>query len=189
MQEDLDLNDNYRRDLSYVVREVDRLNSCVEQLLTPPLVRRSDVELPELFDNICRAQNHEHAKRNVRIEWRAARSLILPNADLQGLHEIVFNLVKNAAQASRSGDAVELSAEGNGGGKLAITVTDHGTGIPVEDFPKIFDPGFTTKKEGRGLGLDIVKRNVTKMGGEIRLEPVNEESGTKATVTLPFEVV
>jgi signal transduction histidine kinase len=191
MQEDPDLKDKYRRDLSYIVGEVNRLNSCVEQLLTPPpaAALRSDVELPELFDSICHAQNHEHAERNVRIEWRAYRGLMLRNVDPQGLTQIVLNLVKNAAQASYPGGAVELCAEPNGESTLTITVTDHGAGISPEILPRVFQERVSTKPDGTGLGLAIVKRNVAQMGGDICLEsPVNGAPGTKATVTLPLEI-
>jgi signal transduction histidine kinase len=191
IQEDPNLKDNYRRDLSYIVGEVDRLNSCVQQLLTPPPgeALRSDVGLPELLDSICHAQNQEHAERNVRIEWRASRDLTLRNVDPQRLTQIVLNLVKNAAQASYSGGSVEMCAERNGGNKLTITVTDHGAGIPPEILPRVFQERFSTRTAGTGLGLAIVKRNVEEMGGDIQLEsPVNGEPGTKATVTLPLEV-
>jgi signal transduction histidine kinase len=124
IQEDPDLKDNYRRDLSYIVAEVNRLNSCVEQLLTPPPAGalKGDVGLPELFDRICHAQNHEHAERNVRIEWRAPGGLMLRNVDPQSLTQIVLNMVKNTAQASYYGGAVVLCAEPNGGVKLTFTV-------------------------------------------------------------------
>jgi signal transduction histidine kinase len=191
MQEDPDLKDDYRRDLSWIVGEVNRLNSCVEELLTPPPaeMRRHDVAVPELFERICHAQNHEHGERNVRIEWRAPVGLTLRNVDLQSLTQVVLNLVKNAAQACYPGGAVELSAAQNGEGRLAITVTDHGTGIAPEVLPRVFQERVTTKENGNGLGLAIVKRNLENMGGDIGLEsPVDGMRGTRATVTLPLEV-
>jgi len=192
MQEDGELKDGYRRDLSWIVSEVNRLNSCVEELLTPGPAEafRRDVAVPELFERICHAQNHEHVERNVRIEWRAPAGLMLRNVDPQSLTQVVLNLVKNAAQACYPGGAVELSAERNGEGRLSIVVLDQGSGIPADILPRVFQERVTTKENGNGLGLAIVKRNLAQMGGDIGLEsPVQGARGTRATVTLPLEAV
>jgi len=191
MQEDPELKDNYRRDLSWIVAEVNRLNCCVEELLTPSpaAAPRRDVVVPELFERICHAQNHEHVERNVRIEWRAPAGLALRNVDPQSLTQVVLNLVKNAAQACYPGGTVDLAADEDGEGRIAITVTDHGAGIPPWILPRVFQERVTTRENGNGLGLAIVKRNLAQMGGEIGLEsPVNGMRGTRATVTLPMEV-
>ncbi len=191
MEEDEDLKDNYRRDLGWIVGEVNRLNACVEELLTPAPaeVFRKDVVVPELFERICRGQNREHAERNIRIEWQAPAGLTLRNIDPQSLTQVVLNLVKNAAQACYPGGTVELSAEQAGETTVEIVVTDHGAGIPAEVMPRVFLERVTTKEKGNGLGLAIVKRNLAQMGGDIGLEsPVDGVQGTRAIVTLPVAV-
>jgi signal transduction histidine kinase len=192
MQEDAALSDAYRRDLSYIVGEINRLNSCVDQLLTfarPIPEGASEIALPELLEDISRVLSREYADRHIRIEHRAPRDLTLKNVDPQSLHQIVLNLALNAAQASYPEGVVEMRAERGAGGKVTITVADHGSGIPREMRAKVFEPFFTTKQKGSGLGLAIVARNVRHLGGDVRLEsPVNGEPGTAITVTLPAEV-
>ena len=192
MQEDGELSEAYRRDLSYIVAEVNRLNSCVEQLLTfsrPVPEGKGEIAVQELLDSISRVLNREYAEQRVHFEHRAPSGLTLKNVDPQSLHQIVLNLAINAAQASSTGGIVEIHASHGAGGNVIITVADHGAGIPAEIRGKIFDPFFTTKQKGSGLGLAIVAKNVRHLGGDVRLASrVNGEPGTAITVTLPREV-
>jgi signal transduction histidine kinase len=192
MHEDGKLNDDYRRDLSYIVAEVNRLNSCVEQLLTfarPVPEGTGEVAVHELLENISRVLNREYAAQRVHFEYRAASGLTLKNVDPQSVHQIVLNLAINAAQASSTGGIVEIRAAREAANAVTITVADHGAGIPLEIQGRIFDPFFTTKQKGSGLGLAIVAKNVRHLGGDVRLDsPLNGDLGTAITVTLPMEV-
>ena len=193
MREDRELNEGYRRDLSYIVAEVNRLNSCVEQLLTfarPVPAGNEEVAVHELIENISRVLNREYAEQQVQFEYRAPSGLTLKNVDPQSLHQIVLNLAINAAQASSSGGIVEIRAVRDTADTVTITVADHGAGIPPEIQSRIFDPFFTTKQKGSGLGLAIVAKNVRHLGGDVRLDsPLHGNLGTAITVTLPVEAV
>jgi two-component system sensor histidine kinase HydH len=192
MREDGELNEGYRRDLSYIVGEVNRLNSCVEQLLTfarPVPKGTEEVAVHELIEGISRVLNREYAEQRVQFEFRAPSGLTLKNVDPQSLHQIVLNLAINAAQASSMGGIVEICAERETEHSVTITVADRGAGIPVEIQSRIFDPFFTTKQKGSGLGLAIVAKNVRHLGGDVRLDsPLDGDLGTAITVTLPVEV-
>ena len=192
MQEDEELSDGYRRDLSYIVAEINRLNSCVEQLLTfsrPVPEGRAEIAVQELLANISSVLNREYAEQRVQFEYHSPARMTLKNIDPQSLHQIVLNLAINAAQASPPGGVVEINAFLGEKSNVVITVADHGAGVPAEIRNKIFDPFFTTKQKGSGLGLAIVAKNVRHLGGEVRLEDrSNGERGTAITVTLPVEV-
>ena len=192
MRENGELNDGYRRDLSYIVAEVNRLNSCVEQLLTfarPVPEGTEEVAVHDLIESISRVLNREYAEQHVQFEYRAPKGLTLRNVDPQSLHQIVLNLAINAAQASSTGGVVEINAVRETAGSVTITVADHGAGIPLEIQSRIFDPFFTTKQKGSGLGLAIVAKNVRHLGGDVRLDsPLDGDLGTAITVTLPVEV-
>ncbi len=192
MRENGELNDGYRRDLSYIVAEVNRLNSCVEQLLTfarPVPAGTEEVAVHEMIESISRVLNREYAEQHVQFEYRAPKGLTLRNVDPQSLHQIVLNLAINAAQASSTGGVVEINAVRETAGSVTITVADHGAGIPREIQSRIFDPFFTTKQKGSGLGLAIVAKNVRHLGGDVRLDsPLDGDQGTAITVTLPVEV-
>ena len=183
MRENGELNDGYRRDLSYIVAEVNRLNSCVEQLLTfarPVPEGTEEVAVNELIESISRVLNREYAEQNVQFEYRAPKGLTLRNVDPQSLHQIVLNLAINAAQASATGGVVEINAVREAAGSVTITVADHGAGIPLEIQSRIFDPFFTTKQKGSGLGLAIVAKNVRHLGGDVRLDsPLDGDLGNR----------
>jgi signal transduction histidine kinase len=95
------------------------------------------------------------------------------------------NLIDNAADASPANGAIEI-ATWNDGDNLAVSVTDHGSGIPPEVLPRIFEPFFTTKPQGSGtgLGLEIVHRIVThKLGGAIDVQ--SKPGETRFIIKLP----
>jgi signal transduction histidine kinase len=103
------------------------------------------------------------------------------------------NLIDNAVDASPENGKIEIATWNEAGkgaepGWLAVSITDHGAGIPVEVRPHIFDPFFTTKPQGSGtgLGLEIVHRIVTqKFGGVIEVE--SEPGNTRFIVRLPLK--
>jgi len=101
------------------------------------------------------------------------------------IRQAFVNLIKNAVQAMKGGDSLFLGTQCTEG-LVTITIRDSGRGIPKPFLNKIFDPFFTTKRqgEGAGLGLTIVRKTVTKYGGEIRIEST-EGQGTTCLMTFP----
>jgi two-component system, sporulation sensor kinase C len=109
-----------------------------------------------------------------------------------GLHQIVYNLLSNAIEASGRGRTVVLSAEVDKGrpDRARISVQDQGRGIPADMQPRIFEPFFTSRtdedpKEGLGLGLSVVKSVVEAAGGRIEFES-QPDRGTMFRVVLPI---
>ena len=102
------------------------------------------------------------------------------------LNQAISNVLVNAIQASQSGQTVKV-ATGRDGEWYVVTVTDQGTGIPVEQMTKVFDPFFTTKPvgSGTGLGLSIAHQIVASHAGRIEIDSV-PGSGTVVRILLPF---
>ena len=98
---------------------------------------------------------------------------------------MVTNLVKNAIQASDPGreNKIIVSVK-HDDKKIYLTVSDKGTGVLAEHQRKIFEPKFTTKNSGMGLGLAMVKQIVENFNGTIHMKTIYRE-GTTFTVTLP----
>ena len=104
------------------------------------------------------------------------------------------NLIDNAVDASPENGQIEIAswtepATPTAPARLAVSIEDHGAGIPSEVLPRIFEPFFTTKPQGAGtgLGLEIVHRIVTeKFGGTIEVE--SQPGRTRFTVRLPLDV-
>lgn len=109
--------------------------------------------------------------------------------DLQKMEQVIYNLVLNAVQASKKGGAIRVSAQvfaDRDRPVLRYEITDSGPGVPEENREKIFDPFFSTKTHGSGLGLTIAQRIVDEHNGTIAFSSAPER-GTTFTVELPVE--
>jgi signal transduction histidine kinase len=114
----------------------------------------------------------------------------LPPLLMQRNHfsEILMNLMSNAREATSGHGRVRISAHRSEDGAVVIKVQDDGPGIPEEYREKIFQPYFTTKEKGTGLGLPIVRNNAEMYGGNIQLQS-ELGKGTSFTVTLPTRTI
>ena len=104
------------------------------------------------------------------------------------LRQAVYTLVQNAIEASPPGGVVSVKAWQQNG-SFALSVSDEGPGVPPESRTRIFDPFFTTKSRlttgGMGLGLALVQRSVTGMGGTVEVEDA-PAGGSRFVVRLPL---
>jgi len=106
-------------------------------------------------------------------------------ADADMLYQSFLNIFLNAMQAMPNGGRIEVTIRSNG--KLVtINFDDEGQGIADEILEKIWDPFFTTKEMGTGLGLGLVKNIIESHGGSIQIDNITP-SGTRVTVKLPVE--
>jgi signal transduction histidine kinase len=103
-------------------------------------------------------------------------------ADEDQMHQIFFNLIRNAAQAIKEEGEITISAREDSG-KVKIEVADTGCGIPEDKIEKIFEPFYTTKADGSGYGLSIVREVVWRNKGEIKVE---SKIGKGSTFYLEF---
>jgi signal transduction histidine kinase len=121
------------------------------------------------------------------IHFKAEEAVIISKIDRTQLIRIITNLVKNAIQAfpeNQQSKAVCVNVK-KGLSNVIITVADNGMGIEKEDFNRIFEPKFTTKSSGMGLGLGIIKNIIENYKGTITLES-QIGKGTTFTVSLPI---
>jgi len=122
------------------------------------------------------------AMRGVRID--AAAAGVAPVADPSGkLWTVLWNLLKNAIEAATDGGLVELRVEAAARG-VRVIIADDGPGMDVAARERAFEPYVTTKADGTGLGLPLVKRAVEALGGTIVLEG-RRSGGLRAVVSLP----
>jgi signal transduction histidine kinase len=108
--------------------------------------------------------------------------------DPELMRNCITNFITNAAQAMPAGGTIVLGAELDPSrpGWFCLSFADQGTGIAEENLEKVFQPYFTTKDVGIGLGLAITERIVKEHGGEIVVESLSG-TGTTFTVRLPME--
>ncbi len=127
---------------------------------------------------------HEIADRDILIETELDPSAPALWIDRDQIKQAFYNLVKNALQAMRNGGILRISTERTDT-HFVTTFSDNGSGIPPDKISRIFEPYFTTKASGSGLGLLIVRRIVREHGGELQLES-HEGRGTTVRLLLPL---
>lgn len=167
--------------------EINRLDYIVTQFLqairpSPPQLKM--VSLNEIVERTLALLRPELDNRGLRVKTRLARQLPIVPVDPVQMQQVLVNLIKNSMQAiTRGGELTLQTSEGNDG--VWLTVSDTGCGIPPEQLSRIFDPFYTTKKKGTGLGLMIVQRIVRAHGGRTELES-RVGHGTTFRIWLPL---
>jgi len=173
--------------LKVVNEEVDRLNAIVVDFLfaVRPMnadLRRGNINtfITELLEFV----SLELKKAGINIVLNLAENLSGLDFDEALMKQALLNLINNAAAAMKSGGELTISTE-EAGGEVRISIADTGTGISDENLAKIFEPYFTTKDNGTGLGLTVVFKVVKEHHGEISVES-REGEGTVFIITLPI---
>jgi two-component system, NtrC family, sensor histidine kinase PilS len=175
--------DDDRTLMAIVHREVHRLNVLIGDLLdyaNPRPKQPVDFDLGALVEETLRVAKSDPSYAKVELSWQVDRPLTV-HADPAKLRQLVWNLVRNAADAAKQRVVVEARAHAGG---ARITVADDGPGIPSGLVGRVFDPFFTTKQKGTGLGLATCHAVVTEHGGRIDVE-THQDKGTTMAVTLP----
>jgi signal transduction histidine kinase len=145
------------------------------------------VDLNEVTSDVMLLVRPESRSRSVLLEFAPADDLPLVRGDKVHLQQVVLNLVFNGmeAMADVQGEKrVSVHATKNESGSVEVAVSDTGPGILPDRLPRLFDPFFSTKKEGMGLGLSIARSLVEAHGGTIWAEN-NRERGATFRFTLP----
>jgi two-component system, sporulation sensor kinase E len=152
--------------------EINRLDYIVTQFLqalrpSPPQLK--PISLNEAVSTTLALLRPELDNRQLSVKEKLARQLPEVPLDAVQVQQVLVNLIKNAMQAMTRGGTLTLQT-GEGSEGVWVSVADTGGGIPEEQINRIFDPFYTTKKKGSGLGLMIVQRIVRAHGGHVELE-------------------
>lgn len=139
--------------------------------------------LRDLVHDVLTAELPHYTERGIVVEQLFASDLPMVQVDQDKFKQVVLNLCKNAVEAMPEGGTLTVQVY-NSGAQVQVEITDKGTGISAD--VNIFEPFITTKKEGTGLGLPIVRQIVDAHGGTLsyRSEP---GKGTTFVVTLPLQ--
>lgn len=172
--------------LDLVLSEVDRLNDLVTQMLhvaRPPVLRRAPTLIHELCAEVVTMACADESFHNVR--FRAEGSSAPVNVDSARFRQLIWNLLKNAAQASPpNGEVALVTSEAEG--TVVLTVSDEGKGIAESQREHLFDMFSSGHDHGIGLGLAVVRQIVDTHGAKIHVTN-GEESGARFIVQIPLE--
>lgn len=174
--------------LSVAKGEINRLDYIVTQFLQairPAPLQLKTVSLNEVVERTLELLRPELDNRGITIKTKFARQLPATPIDPTQVQQALVNLVKNAMQAMTRGGALTLQT-GENQDAVWVSVADTGGGIPQEQINRIFEPFYTTKKKGTGLGLMIVQRIVRAHNGRIELDS-HVGRGTTFRLWLPLQ--
>jgi signal transduction histidine kinase len=167
--------------------EINRLDYIITQFLgaiRPSPLQMKLASLNEVVEKTLELLRPEIENRGVTVKSKLARQLTATPVDATQLQQVLVNLVKNAVQAMTTGGTLTLQT-GENSDDVWVSVADTGGGIPQEQLNRIFEPFYTTKKKGSGLGLMIVQRIVRAHNGRIELDS-QVGRGTTFRIWLPL---
>jgi signal transduction histidine kinase len=175
-----------------IIDAVDRCGTITRQLLGFARhfdVQTQPIDLKHVVADVLNFHKKEAEYRNISIQVDIPATIPLIETDRGKLQQIILNLVNNAFQAIGNGCFLDIRAQMEGPQHVRLYIRDNGCGISEEHLGKIFEPFFSTKKEGQGtgLGLSITYGLVEKLRGDIKVDSKSGE-GTTFVVTLPVQI-
>ena len=166
--------------------EVTRLDHIITQFLRairPQPLDPAPADVNEILRETLMFLDAEIEDRDIIVEEELSKALPLLQLDREQIKQAFYNICRNAFQAMKSGGILRVSTSSNAT-HVSVVFSDTGGGIAPENITRIFEPYFTTKSDGNGLGLLIVRRIVRAHGGEVVLES-SPGRGLTLTVLLP----
>ncbi|HVP18453.1 MAG TPA: ATP-binding protein [Spirochaetia bacterium] len=172
--------------LDVISEEVDRLNRIAVDFLfavKPMDTRLEDGDLNAVIAELLDFVRPELDQAGVKVESDLSSAVPIMRIDSRFIKQALLNLIKNAVAAMPDGGTLRVETR-RAGNEVLVRISDTGTGIPEEIMDKIFEPYFTTKPFGTGLGLTIVFKIVKEHFGDISVTSRPGE-GTSVTISLP----
>ncbi len=177
-----------RKGLKMIQESSQRANSLLKQFLdfVRSSLNRQPTDIHEILFRSWDAACLDQKSARIAMETRLDSDLPLMNGDSEKLERVFINLFLNALRAAAPGGRVVVQTRFLAPEKwIEVEITDDGPGIPFSDRNRVFEPFFSTRKDGVGLGLFLCKSFVEDHQGEISLNS-GEGGGTKVTVRLPL---
>ena len=178
------------QNLSGVIRdEIKRLNGIIEEFLTFSKSRRlelSNFSVTEVLQKIVSLIREEASTRGITIEtkWRETPALI--SMDINKLQQAFLNIIKNAMESITAEGKIFITVDKEGKNYIVVSISDTGCGMTTEEIERIFNPEYTTKEKGLGLGIPLACEIIRGHGGDIRVIS-RKDKGTIFEVVLPRE--
>jgi len=174
--------------IEYIQDEVKRLNRLVEDFLSfarPNPAHKSLIDINQMITRIINLiPLPEFKEKDISLNVQLSKEIPEVNIDEHQINQAIVNLINNAIQAiPKKGEIILKTEESRNG--ILITIMDTGIGISDEEKEKVFEPFFTKKQRGTGLGLAVVKKIIDNHRGEIKITD-RENGGTAFSFWLPM---
>jgi signal transduction histidine kinase len=167
-------------------RECKRLDELIENLHSyakPQVGQRQEFELKELIEETLTLLRKEAEKSDVELKTEVPDGTKV-FGDPSKIKQVIMNLSLNGIEAMRDGGVLQISCERTRDDYVRMKIQDEGVGMEEDELERIFNPFYTTKEDGTGLGMSISHRIVEDHGGLLRFDSAPKQ-GTTAEVLLP----
>ncbi len=179
----------YEEFIDPIISEVDRINEVIEQMLSYRIMTEEStytlVNIAEVLDKCCNVINFHKESKYISIEKNYLNNLPLIKGNNVQLQQAFINILLNAVQAIKSEGTIRINCYVKEEKELVVAILDDGVGIDTHDLGEIFYPFYSTKENGTGYGLSIVKRAINEHQGDIFVKSTLNV-GTTFVVTLPL---
>jgi signal transduction histidine kinase len=174
--------------LSGVIRdEIRRLNGIIEEFLSFSKTRRLELRnypVTEVLQKIINLIREEASSKDITIKTEGFEPPVIFPMDMDKLQQALLNFFKNAMESITNGGEITIAVNRKDKSHVVISIADTGCGIAPEEIEQIFNPEYTTKEKGLGLGLALAHEIIRGHGGEIRILST-PQVGTTIEITLP----
>jgi len=180
--------EEFQRITGVIRDEVRRLNGIIEEFLSFSRSQRlelRDYSLQAILQKLVRLVGEEAAARGITIETNWGDQPAFIPMDVDKLQQAFLNFIKNAMESISGEGRIAVSIEPPGNEKISVKITDTGKGLSPDEIDRIFNPEYTTKEKGLGLGLPIAYEIVRGHGGDIRVQSL-VGAGTTFEILLPL---
>lgn len=171
-----------------IVAQVDRLENWIRQLLTyakPDRTNLAEVDLNAVLQGSLSNFSRELERRGIKTTCQFADNLPAVRGEEAMLTQLLGSLIANAMEAMKSNGEISVVSRRSPQGLVLAEVSDNGPGIAPDDMGRLFKPFFTSKAQGLGLGLPLVRRVVERLGGTVEVESAPSK-GTTVRLHLPI---
>ena len=179
---------DHKESLEIIESSVSRSNKIIDNLLNFSKLTDQTIKETNIYDliqNIHLLNKKYFSSRNIRFNIACPEDLVI-NLNTESLKHVMINLVNNSVDAIKANGEIKIDVTTNFE-FLSIIVTDNGMGMAEDELNKVFDPFYTTKEKGTGLGLYITFNEVKKMHGSIEVSS-QKGQGTSFIVLVPLQV-
>jgi two-component system sensor histidine kinase HydH len=180
-----------RKEFTAIIeKEVDRLDKVVKDYLTfarPSPASIARIDLNEILRTVIKQMKFQFDEHDISVVFEPEDIQVI-NGDPDKLRDLFLNIMLNSLQAMPGGGKIEIVCRNkveNSAGRIEARIGDSGPGVAPENLNRIFEPFFSTKAQGTGLGLATARAIVTEHGGSIRVESV-EGKGTTFIIDFPI---
>ncbi|MES1039315.1 two-component sensor histidine kinase [Peribacillus simplex] len=172
---------------SVIMKEIERINSIVSEFLIlgkPMAQTLSLYDIRSIMAELRPIIESEARHFNIEVEWNIIKEPIRVHCTKDQLKQVILNIAKNGIEAMEVGKKLRIHIH-HENEWAKIMIIDTGQGLNEKDIDKVFDPFYTSKKEGTGLGLFVCKRIIESFNGTIKFSS-KPQNGTTVTISLPL---